>query len=170
MCSDPEACRQRSVSAPCPNEWTEGTRSMKRFCHLAFACVLVISAPMATHAGIVVTIEAPGQQAASSSITNQQVQTFNTLSAASYSSPLATTVGTGIHNFFGTSGTTFNKIVFLNGNSSGFESDNHTFSVDQQVIPPILFLVPEPTTLTSAVLGILAAGFWLRRQSNAVKV
>lgn len=61
-------------------------------------------------------------------------------------------------NFFGANGTTWNKIVFTNSGSSGFESDNHTDRVDPVTgpLPGIVFAsvdgnviqyVPEPATL-----------------------
>ncbi len=243
--------------------------------------VMLSFAAGSSEAGLIVTIEQAGQQTASSSITNQQVQTFDSINTGSYSKPLVTTVGTGANqftatyssntedpffilgadsyggaggtghyivagingttslslklsvaqsyfglwwsagdiknalafysgntlmqsfstnsdffknltdayygnpnhshgsvdggepfafiNFFGTRGTTFDKIVFSNDHSTGFESDNHTFSVDPQTITGTTLLsvsTPEPTTLASATVAALITGLWLRRKKR----
>jgi hypothetical protein len=66
-------------------------------------------------------------------------------------------------NFFGTSGTTFDKIVFSNVGSTGFESDN--WSIRTAEVPPpypgtVLInsiSVAEPSSMLLATIGL--AGF-----------
>lgn len=82
-------------------------------------------------------------------------------------------------NFFGESGTTWNKIVFSNAGTSGFESDNHTDrilpwgSYPEEVNKPYpgklvalvsgntVTVIPEPS---SALLPLLGGGLLLLRR------
>ncbi len=63
-------------------------------------------------------------------------------------------------NFTGTGGTTFDKIVFNNATSSGFESDNHSvYSGDITKIPgTVVGAVPEPSTVVAGALLLLPFG------------
>ncbi len=71
-------------------------------------------------------------------------------------------------NFYGTDGTTFDKIVFSQTNGGGFESDNHTFSVTEQAVKGTVVAsaaTPEPLT----ILGVGAAvgfGICFKRRLN----
>jgi hypothetical protein len=60
-------------------------------------------------------------------------------------------------NFTGTAGTTFDRIVFTNGSSTGFESDNHS-----------IHSVPEPSALAmGAAASVLGLALARRRGRNA---
>jgi hypothetical protein len=63
-------------------------------------------------------------------------------------------------NFTGTDGTTFDKIVFNNATSSGFESDNHSvYDKDITKIPgTVVGAVPEPSTVVAGALLLLPFG------------
>jgi PEP-CTERM motif len=79
-------------------------------------------------------------------------------------------------NVFGTNGTTFDRIVFLNDVFSGFESDNHSIRATP-VEPPlpgtlisggITPAAPEPSTITLLGIGSLSLlGYNRRRRKQA---
>lgn len=247
---------------------------MRAFRNTAFGFLVGVIGPVASHAGMVITLEKAGQQTASPTITNQHVQTFENIQVGQYKQ-IDATVGSGASafrasytsdtkngffvkgadaygsaggtgnyfvvglgggstsvslnlsvaqayfgfwwsagdkqnqlafysgntlinsfttnssfftnltsgyygnpnrpsgsnnsgepyafiNFFGTGGTKFDRIEFLNSTSTGFESDNHTFSADQQQIVGTTVGTPEPGTLVSACLAVMATGLWVR--------
>ncbi|MFO0956410.1 MAG: PEP-CTERM sorting domain-containing protein [Isosphaeraceae bacterium] len=77
-------------------------------------------------------------------------------------------------NFFGTNGTTFDSIVFVNKNTgTGFESDNHSVRVSPVTptgTPVGVIPVPEPSSVLLAGIGlVMAAGqAWRSRRNREV--
>jgi hypothetical protein len=65
-------------------------------------------------------------------------------------------------NFFGTDGTTFDRIVFNQTGGGGFETDNHSVSTDEQEITGTFVNRIDPVTTpeSSTVLGLLSIAFW----------
>jgi hypothetical protein len=80
----------------------------------------------------------------------------------------------GYLNFYGTGGTTFDRIVFSNLSlGTGFESDNHSV-YGSQIEPPYsgtpvgsINAVPEPATLASAGIAIGVGVLAYRRKRRA---
>lgn len=70
-------------------------------------------------------------------------------------------------NFTGTSGTTFDKIKFINNSNSGFESDNHSV-YDQEITPPGT-VVPEPSTYLMGALMVVPVLGGLRKLRQSRK-
>jgi hypothetical protein len=77
-------------------------------------------------------------------------------------------------NFFGTAGTTFNKILFHNTTlGTGFETDNHSILVAPvgphgNPIPGGFTAVPEPTTPIVFVFGaLMLGGVLINRRKSA---
>lgn len=65
-------------------------------------------------------------------------------------------------NFFATDSTTFNRVVFTNSTSTGFESDNHAVATSYNKIRGQNVAVPEPLTILGAVMAV-AFGASLKR-------
>lgn len=77
--------------------------------------------------------------------------------------PPTTTEPYAFVNFFGTGGTTFDRVVFTNGTSgTGFETDNYTIGEDGTTRT---FDLPEPATfgIMGTSLALMALGFRKRR-------
>ncbi len=67
-------------------------------------------------------------------------------------------------NFFGTDGTTFDKIVFRESPEvGGYESDNHTVGYYKDITGTVPG-VPEPATWAMMIIGFGAAGTMVRNQ------
>ena len=64
-------------------------------------------------------------------------------------------------NFNFTDGDTYNKVVFSNSGSDGFESDNHTVGINA---------VPEPATWAMLIAGFGLVGFAARRRRRQSSV
>jgi hypothetical protein len=75
-------------------------------------------------------------------------------------------------NFYGEAGTTFDRIVFSNTNtSSGFETDNHSVALlsgkDRSGTPiDSVVTVPEPASILTVLMGIAAAAAHLSARSR----
>ena len=72
-------------------------------------------------------------------------------------------------NFFATGNTTFNKIVFTNLTSTGFETDNHAVATSYNKIRGQNVAVPEPLTILGAATAAAFGASFKRHLANAKK-
>ena len=72
-------------------------------------------------------------------------------------------------NFFATDSTTFNKVVFTNATSTGFESDNHAVATSYNKIRGQNVAVPEPLTILGALTAAAFGASLKRRLAKANK-
>jgi hypothetical protein len=74
-------------------------------------------------------------------------------------------------NFFATDTTTFNKVVFTNLRSTGFETDNHAVATSYNKIrgQNIAQAVPEPLTILGAATAVAFGASFKRHLANAKK-
>ena len=72
-------------------------------------------------------------------------------------------------NFFATGNTTFNKVVFTNIRSTGFETDNHAVATSYNNIRGQNVAVPEPLTILGAATAAAFGASFKRRLAKAKK-
>lgn len=74
-------------------------------------------------------------------------------------------------NFYARGGTRFDQVVFSQGASGGYESDNHTVGRWSRMSGTIIggnMAVPEPATWAMLVIGFGMVGASIRRRRNVV--
>ena len=72
-------------------------------------------------------------------------------------------------NFFATGNTTFNKVVFTNIRSTGFETDNHAVATSYNNIRGQNVAVPEPLTILGAATAAAFGASFKRRLAQTKK-
>ena len=72
-------------------------------------------------------------------------------------------------NFFATGNTTFNKVVFTNLTSTGFETDNHAVATSYNKIRGQNVAVPEPLTILGAATAAAFGACFKRRLAQTKK-